>query len=292
MKRFFVLILLSSILLIKAEAQTSKIIFYRNCHFFGAALAPNLYLNDTLITKMKHQTFKVIKIPSKTVEFYSYLSPTFFNRSNIMTKLKLHLVPNSVYFVNVSLEGMNDQIRPSFKLVNRDQLKELAKRSKLRDDLKQNNINIDDVNISYVDTIISRNKRIKLLYDPSLWIYYSNLPENIKWNSYFESNDESTVVYTSESNLTIADKDIENVVKDQVNNYVVKKISYKKDSINNLPITDVAITAEYAGINYQMREYIYSSKEGSYFLLTITKMKNYEKSKCLIDKLFSGVQKY
>lgn len=291
MRKLIIAFLMIFLPIMKVEAQTSKIIFYRGPKFINSALKPNLYLSDSVVARMKSKTFKIIEIPSKTVEFYSYLKPHFLMRSNQMTKLKLHLVPNAVYFVKYSLEGINDQIKPKFELVNREQLKELAKSSDLYKKLKENNVKIDDININYSDTIIYRNKRVKLVYDPSLWVSY-NIPENMKWDNYFVSYNNLSVAYSLVSNSKILDKNIEEEVKAQIDNYVVKSLSYKRDTINDMPIIAVDVEAEYAGSNFHIKELIYTSEESTFCLLINSKKNDYESNKYLIDKLFTGILKY
>ena len=290
-KSFVIAICLIIASFLRIDAQTSKIIFYRSYKIMGSALKPNLYLNDTVVAKMKSRIFKVVEIPSKTVEFYSYLTPTFLNHSNIMTKLKLHLVPNTVYFVKYSLEGMNNQIRPGFELLNKEQLRTLSKKSDLKSRLKENNIKIDDISDSYSDTITTINSLVKLVYDPSQWSLY-NVPDNMKWDSYLVSHNKFSAAYISESSTRLSDSNIEDLVKKQMGNYIVKSVKYKGDTINGLPAISIDAQAEYAGTNYKVNECIYSSDKGTFCLLINSRTKDYETNKSIIEQLIKGFLKY
>ena len=213
MRKVFVLIMIFSISSIKLDAQTSKVIFYRGYKFTGAALHPDIYLSDTVVTNMNAKTFKVIQIPSKTIEFYSYVKSNFLMRENLMAKIKVNLMPNSIYFIKYSLEGYNDKIVPKFELLGVDELKKLSNDSYIKKKLVENNIQIEGVNINCSDTLFSISKKIKLVFNPSIWTFSNG---SGRGEMQFTSHDNSLTGIVSESNSKVSENDVNNLIKSEL----------------------------------------------------------------------------
>jgi hypothetical protein len=142
--KFLKYILLFSILFASnSYSQSSKVVFFRTNKTY-TGISPRIYLNDSSIVKMKTGTFKVIELPSKTIEFTSHLPyfyrplPYFFKSLGGITRFKIELKPDSVYYVNFHIT----RYEPIFELISLKEMKELSSDSFFVKNLQNNNLTI------------------------------------------------------------------------------------------------------------------------------------------------------
>jgi|GEM_PF-2478055 len=120
----------TSILMDCPEAdKIAKVIFFRPFKLIGRAVGFDLYLKDTLQTKMKSKSFFVMELSEGKHRFTSVTSTLDVVKKNKNT-LDLNIEAGKIYFVKCSVKSYSEGItKPNFKLLFKVLNKEEIKRS-------------------------------------------------------------------------------------------------------------------------------------------------------------------
>jgi hypothetical protein len=117
------------------------VIFYRKFSLFGSALGFELYHNDSLLTKIRTNTFYVAELPQGKNTISSQTGTFDLLKKNKNTQ-ELNLKPRHIYFVRCKTKPFSEGIiKPRYKLLfkvlSEKEVKKNIKSSFLRKKLKR-----------------------------------------------------------------------------------------------------------------------------------------------------------